>query len=252
MAESYRKIFPGNFVAHLNSYAFPNDDYKTNARPLGSPLDRCTQALLPFPGWLAVRKVGHARITDTAAAVFDITIPSPDLMADKPRVDIVGLHVPQGALCYRAGFRVLPLNAQPGYYSQGASAVSTSSGIAGTTGQKLVLASAVPAASGAAAISATAITTATDSGALVVASSAVPVGSRSVQTAFGSPVAITQSGGLTLQLHVTNAAVNATGTISSTFLGGCYVVAEVCYLVPEEVANLDFINIPGAAYSGVR
>ena len=251
MAESYKKVFPGNAVNHLNAYGQPGADFTAAGRPTGSPLDRRQQALMFCPGWLAVRKVGYAKITEAATAAFDIIVPSPDTRSDdKPRADIVGLHIPQTALCYRAGFRVLPTSDQPGYYSQGARQATTTSGILGTNTNKIVLASAVPAASAAASIGATAITTATDAGSLIVASGEVPIGSRTVQTAFGSPVAITQSGGLTLKLHVTNTAVNATGTVTTLFSGGVYVMAELCYLIPEEVAGINEVPLPGSNYSG--
>ena len=129
MAESYKKVFPGNAVNHLNAYGQPGADFTAAGRPTGSPLDRRQQALMFCPGWLAVRKVGYAKITEAATAAFDIIVPSPDTRSDdKPRADIVGLHIPQTALCYRAGFRVLPTSEQPGYYSQGARQATTTSG----------------------------------------------------------------------------------------------------------------------------
>lgn len=252
MAESYSKIFPGNAVNHVASYALPNPDFAAAGRAAGAPQDRKHQALMFAPGWQAVRKVGFVKIDETVGTEYDVTIPSPDTRSDdKVRADIKGLHIPQNAICYRAGFRVLPLNAQPGYYSQGARAALSTSGIVGTNTDKVVLASAAPASSAAASIGATAITTATNGSAVIVADGVVPVVEQKVQTAFGAPVVITQSGGLTLKLYSANSLVNAAGSgLSSTFLGGVYVVCEACYLVQEELADAEAVFLPGARYSG--
>ena len=53
-----------------------------------------------------------------------------------------------------------------------------------------------------------------------------------------------------VQLHVTNTAVNATGTVTTLFSGGVYVMAELCYLIPEEVAGINEVPLPGSNYSG--
>jgi hypothetical protein len=152
---------------------------------------------------------------------------------------------------YRAGFRVLPTTSQPSFSSSGPSERGTDSGITGTATAKLILASALPSASGAASVSATAITTATDAGAAIVnGSGALPVGTTSVQPAFGSPVVITQSGGLTLRLYGRNSAVNADANLSSTLVDGAYVVAELCYYVPEPIGTIDDLSLPGVKYSG--
>ena len=40
------------------------------------------------------------------------------------------------------------------------------------------------------------------------------------------------------------------GGLGSNFLGGIYLVAEVCYIVLDSVADLDSLHLPGARYSG--
>lgn len=253
MAESYKKIFPGNAVVHLNAYASPNDDFSSNGRASGDPRDRKQQALMFCPGWLAVRKVGYAHIT-TGATSWDFVIPSPDLRPDdKPRADITGLFIPSGAIVLRAGFRVPAVNAQPGYYSSGSrqEAADLGSGLVGTATDLLAISTATIAASAAGSIAAGAIRTASDGTASIVvtAAGAVPTGTELVQTAYGDPVATNTD--LTLKLYSIATAGNTAGSaISSSLTGGCYVVGEVVYLVPEEVAGLDAVHLPGAQYSG--
>ena len=53
MAETYKKIFPGNWVAHLNAHALPNASFKANKRAVGDPRDRHQQGVLFMPGWIA-------------------------------------------------------------------------------------------------------------------------------------------------------------------------------------------------------
>jgi hypothetical protein len=40
------------------------------------------------------------------------------------------------------------------------------------------------------------------------------------------------------------------GGLGSTFLGGVYLVAEVCYIVEDAVADLESLVLPGAKYAG--
>ena len=253
MAESYKKIFPGNAVVHLNAYASPNDDFSTNGRASGDPRDRKQQALMFCPGWLAVRKVGVAHIT-AGATSWDFKILSPDLRPDdKPRADITGLFIPSGAAVLRAGFRVPAVNAQPGYYSSGSrqAADGLGSGLVGTATDLLAISTATISSSAAGSIAAGAIRTASNNTAKIVvtAGGLVPTGTELVQTAFGSPV-ITNTD-LTLKLYSIATAGNTAGSaISSSLTGGCYVVGEVVYLVPEAVAGMDSVSLPGAEYSG--
>lgn len=254
MAESYSKIFPGNAVVHVNAYASPNDDFQANGRASGDPRDRKQQALMFCPGWLAVRKVGVAHIT-TGATSWDFKVLSPDLRPDdKPRADITGLFIPSGAAVIRAGFRVPAVNAQPGYYSSGSrhAAEDLGSGLVGTATDLLAISTATIASSAAGSIGAGAIRTASNGTAQIVVATdgTVPTGVESVQTAFGAPVVTNTD--LTLKLYSIATAGNTAGSaISSSLTGGCFVVGEVVYLVPEAVAGLsDIPGVPGAQYSG--
>jgi hypothetical protein len=252
MPEQYKSVFPGNFVHNRSGYGLPNESFKTNNRASGSPLDRTHQATLAFPGWLAVRKIGLVNV-GAAASLFDVTIPSPDQRADdKPRADIIGLHIPQGAALFRLGFRIVSRDLQPGASSSGPkSAPSSVSGIVGTATDKLILASATPASAAAGTITATAASTASNGSAIIVAAGgAVPVGPQLQQAVFGSPVVITQAGGLTLRLYVRDTAVAADGTISSAILGGANIIVEASYLVQEGLPDLDDLSLAGAGIRG--
>lgn len=258
MAETYKPIFPGNAVAHLHSYGLPNESFATNGRVTGDPRDRRHQALVSLPGWLSVRKVGYTLIAGAGATSFDITVPSPDTRPDdKPRADILGLHIPTGAAVYRAGFRVLPINKQPGFNASGyqGDEDNLASGLTGTTGDQLVLSTAAISTLAVGSIGATAIRTSSNTGSttdpslIVVSGGQVVTGSQKVQTAFGAPVVTTAD--LTLRLYSVAAAGNAAGSaIGSSHTGGCYVVVEVDYLVPEAIAPLDALPLPGHRYSG--
>ncbi len=252
MAETYKKLFPGNWVNRLNAHALPNPSFAANKRPVGDPQDRCHQAVLFMPGWMAVRKVGIARISG-AESTFDFIVPSPDLRPDdKPRADIKGLWIPQGAYAMRAGFRVVSRSLQPGASSSGPTDLgSPVSGITGSAAGVVFLSSEDVTAAGAAAINGTKVVTATDSGAMTIGADLnVPIGSQLVAAAFGTPQQITTAGGLTLKLYAKNAALATAVTLSSQVPGGAVVVAEVVYAVPEEVVDLDAVALSGALYSG--
>lgn len=257
MAETLKKIFPGNWVNHLNAHGLPNASFAANSRGTGAPQDRCHQAVLSFPGWMFVRKVGYAHIQE-AASDFQITVPSPDLRPDdKPRADIKGLYIPEGAYAMRAGFRVVPRSSQPGSSSHGpVDAGDVVSGITASAVGLLALASLdlTGETPGAAAINGTTIKTATGAGAsaglVVPASLNVPIGSQAVIAAYGTPQLITTSGGLTLTLQARNAALDAAITLSSSIPGGAYVACELVYAVPEEVVDLEALHLGGALYSG--
>jgi len=260
MAETYKKIYPGNFVTRLNAWAAPNDDFVANGRASGDPRDRKQQGLLVFPGWVAVRKVGAALIT-TGAKSWDFTILSPDLRPDdKPRADITGLFVPSGSAIYRMGFRVTPVNAQPGFSSQGfrGDADTLGSGLAGTATDLLAMSSAAIATKAVGSFSATAARTSSDNASVsdparvvVGAGGTIAPASQMVMTTFGAPQVTTAD--LTLKLYSVAAAGNVAGSdIRSTLTGGVYVVGEVCYLVPETVVDLEELSVPGSRYAGFQ
>lgn len=261
MAESYKAIYPGNWVTHLNAYPLPNPDFKTNKRNSGDPRDRQQQAVLFMPGWLAVRKVAHAFVDAGGNTSFDLVVGSPDLRPDdKPRADVKGLLVPTGAIVYRAGLRVPPVTHQPGYYSAGDRGLipggNKATGLKGTATDQLVLASAAPAAKAVGSIAAAAITTSTDTASVadpsklvVKADGTMDAGTALVQTTWDKPVVTTAD--LTLKLFSVNAAGTAAGSaIQSTLTGGVNLVVEVCYLVKEDVVDLEAVHLPGAQYAG--
>jgi len=253
MAETYKNIYPGNWVERISAYPLPNAEFKKNNRPSGDPHDRQQQGVLYMPGEVAVHKVGFVRIEGAVPAApgtgagitgYDITIGSPDTRGDdKPRADIKGLIVPQGAYLYRIGFRIPRLGNQPGYFSSGAKdpVAGEGSGLKANAGAKIWLeakaggSTAVPTDSGA--IAAAGAHTGTVS---VGASGEFPADSfsNSVLTPVGT------TGELEFKLYADK------GGLGSTFLGGVYVVAEVCYIVEDEVADLESLILPGARYAG--
>ncbi len=239
MSETYRKIYPGNCVTHLSAYALPNESFKENNRAVGDPRDRKQQALMFTPGWLAIRKVAHSLIT-TPAIQWDTIVGSPDLRPDdKPRADIKGLLVPKDVLLVRAGLRVSPLNANPGYYSQGArnEVSKLGSGLIGDAGAKVVLASSSSAAAGLGASS-----IATEGNLVVDAEGNLPVGVDVVQADYGAPVLTTAD--MTLKVFADGSG------LSTTLLGGCYIISEVVYLVQEDVASIEDTHLEGARFHG--
>ncbi len=253
MAETYKPILPGNYVTHLNAHALPNDTFAANRRLFGAPQDRHVQCLTFTPGWMSVRKVGHSWIDEAEVATYDITLPSPDLRTgDKPRADIIGLWVPQGAFLVRAGFRVVPASSQPGASSSGPRDLgSRTSGIVGTPGGKLVLATEPPAGPEAAVINGTEIATASDTAAMTItADGDLPIGSQLVSAAFGTPQRVEPEEGLTLRLFSVDALAAAESPLSTRMIGGAYIISELVYLVPEHVADLEDVHLSGARYSG--
>lgn len=250
MAESYSIIYPGNFVNHLNTWGKPNAAFKAAGRSTGDPHDRQHQAALVRPGLIAVHKVGHLLVEGAVPAGsdvkgYDFTIGSPDARADdKPRSDIQGLIVPSGAFLYRVGLRLPRLGDQPGYYSSGAkdAASSERSGVlTNATGKVWLEAKATDptAATVSGAITATGASTAP----LTVNATTGDFDAAAVETTLTAPVTTTAE--LTLKLWADK------GGIGSTFLGGVYVLAEACYLMPAPVADIDWLNaIPGARVAG--
>ncbi|MGB7564186.1 MAG: hypothetical protein WBM08_05475 [Prochlorococcaceae cyanobacterium] len=252
MAETYKPIFPGNWVTHLNAYALPNDDFRELRRDYGEPQDRHHQAVIFCPGWMAVRKVGHCYVGERPTSEFDLIVGSPDLRPDdKPRADIQGLWAPQGAYMIRAGFRTMPASSQPGASSSGPrDEGSIHTGIeCATADATLVLASEPPTAAGPIVINGNKVSTASDPDGLVVdASGFYPIGAEMVSSAFGTPQQIAAPEGLTLKLYSTAAGTPA--PITSSIIGGAVIVAEFTYMIPEAVVSIDEVHLPGARYSG--
>lgn len=277
MAETYKRIFPGNWVNHLNAYALPNRDFEANNRSSGDPRDRHHQSAVYRSGWMCVNKVGYSLIEGNATE-WDVIVPSPDTRPDdKPRADIEGLFVPEGAYLYRAAIRVVPVHQQPAYYSQGYRndpRDQVHSGIFGTQADdQLVLTNIdlatgnliYPAVGGEGSITATRTNTPNDGpvvdggnndasvGAIdaPATSAEIPPSAALFQLPVGDEVLTTEDQILKL------ASVNAGGTAAgeamfSQLTGGAYVVSEVAYLVPAPVPTLDELHLPGNRYAGYR
>lgn len=266
MSETYKRIFPGNWVNHLNTYALPNRDFETNNRSTGDPRDRMHQSAIYRAGWMCVSKVGYSLIEGDATS-WDVIVPSPDTRPDdKPRSDIEGLFVPEGVLLYRAGLRVVPVHQQPAYYSQGYRNDPNDqlhSGIFGTdAGDQLVLTNynistggiSYPAASGVGVISGTATSTPNDSSNDLVSTNAgdeIQPGTSLLTKNVGDEVRTTADQFLKLT-SVNSAGTAAGGNFRSSLSGGAYVVSEVCYLVEAPVPTLDELQLPGNRYAGYR
>lgn len=83
-----KKIYPGNYVNQLSAYQ--------------------AQGLICMPGRSYVHKVGYIKVDSTPRTEFNVIIPSPDKRSDdKPRADITGLVVPNGACVYYLALRIL-------------------------------------------------------------------------------------------------------------------------------------------------
>lgn len=213
------RIYPGNYVNIL-------DAYKSNA-------------VAAVPGRIYFHTHGYAKITGTPANVFDIVIPSPDLRQDdKPRLDIPQLVVPVGARVYSVGIRVS--DAQDNNQNN-----PVGSKILGTNGDRLKIASAVnTTATGQIAANALG----TNSAAIAFSGGVAPVDNNRFDVV--TPVEITGSP-LTLRLFVTNNTGTAAGSnISSNAIGGAYVIADVCWYLPDEPPTREEERIPYAVYSG--
>lgn len=249
MPESYSVIYPGNFVNHLSTWGKPNAAFRAANRGTGDPRDRQHQAALVRPGLLAVQKVGFLHVEGAAPGGASIqgnglTIASPDARADdKPRSDINGLIVPSGAHLYRIGLRIPRAANQPGYYSSGAkdAVANEYTGLRSGNNSRLWL------EAGAAAP--TVVPTAGAITATGAKSAPIAAGATGAYTADAKSTTlltpVTTTAELTFRIYT------ETGGIGSDFLGGVYVLAEVCYLVEDGVADLSYISaVEGARVAG--
>lgn len=211
-----KKIYPGNYVAHLSSYQ--------------------TQGVAAIPGRVYFSQVGYAKVTGTAATEFDICIPSPDLRQDdKPRADITSLVVPAGAVVYAAFLRVPDMRKDT---SKGTAA----SGITATNGDLISVRDAAGNTT-ASTISATVITTPD------IAAAGGTVAPTAVSVSSLSGAALT--GAETLKVYVRNAADNGAGTgITSDEVGGTPLIVEVCYYLDDDAPGLDDIHRPYTTEAG--
>lgn len=202
------KIFPGNYVNHLSSIR--------------------GQSVVVMPGRVVKHVIGFAKIT-TSATSWDITIPSDDKRqgGDKTRPDTVGLVIPEGACLYRVGLRVVDRRKDKAYGT-------AFSGLVGTNGNVLKLASNVnvdPAA---------AIAVGAASSPVLTVANLTIVPSAAAKDALINTGVITTSE-LTLRVH--NATAVGTHTVgsgvASSLTEGSYVIAEAVYALRDDVPHED-------------
>jgi len=135
------------------------------------------------------------------------------------------------------------LSAQPGAFSSGAKdpVAGVTSGLKANTGAQLWLeakaggATAVPADAGA-------ITAAGAHTGTIKLTANGEFEADEFSNGLLTPVATTAE--LEFKLYADK------GGLGSSFLGGLYLVAEVCYLVEDSVADLESLHLPGAKYAG--
>lgn len=222
-----KSIYPGNWVNRLSSYQ-------------GQPV-------IAIPGRRYYHVVGYALVGSTAAASFDVIIPSPDRRGDdKPRADITGLVIPSGAYLYKIGIRVPDMRKDRAY---GTAFSGLALGTAANT-NRLRLASSATATDNA--LTGTPITEAsTDSSALSFGGgTTIAPAANTVQLAtMAQPV----SGNLTLKVYTATSAGNvAGGTISSTLTGGTPIICEAMYWIADstDVPDLEGIRRPFITEAG--
>lgn len=216
-----KKIYPGNYVNLLASYANPN----TSGVPTG---------VVSMPGRIAYHIVGYGLIpygSGNAVTSVPITIPSPDRRSDdKPRPDQTSLVVPSGAKVYHLGIRVPDLRKDRG--------VGTAfSGIVGTNTDRLKVADALANDD-----AMTTTTLSTPSASVVVASGTIaPV---SAIKAAVTPVVL--AGSETLSVYVTDSSGTSAGTaLYSSAIGGTPIIVEVAYYLEDtEVPDLNDVQTP--------
>jgi hypothetical protein len=269
MPESYKVIYPGNWVNRLNAYPIPNADFEKAKSVPGFWGHRQQQAVNYIPGWLAVTKVARVTIPTAGGNQFQPIIPSPYTRNDdKPLADVIGLVAPAGSLLYRVGLRVPSIATQPSYASQGSNNPynDLTTGLVGTTaGDQLVLAGLpYPTAKGVGGITATNANTsntpadpatgvvpAGGNKLTVLNNLTIPIGQSVITAVPGSANAAALTADVPFYLIVQNAAGTAFGgNVRSLVTGGITLIAEIAYLVPDSVATLDEIPMPGHQYAG--
>jgi hypothetical protein len=204
-----KKIFPGNYINHLSSYQ-------------GQPI-------VAMPGRRFVHLIGYAKVDGTPRQELDIIIPSPDKRPDdKPRPDIVGMKVPNGAHVYHLGLRV------PDARKDRAYGTARSGLVFGANGDRVKLATAVGAGTNVGTIANNALATPG------IATGGSPSVTAAPQDQVFHPstfVGVATNTELTLKVFNANAAGSAAGTsgLSTTEPGGVYLIAEVAYWLPDTV-----------------
>ena len=200
-------IFPGNYVNH--------------------PSAARAQAVIGcYPGRKVHHLIGYAKIDSVSATSWDVIIPSDDKRqgGDKTRPDITGMVIPVGACVYRLGLRVVDRR-------KNKDLGSPLSGLVGTDGQELKLASALG-VDPANALAATALS----SPALTFAGGTIAPG-QAVKDALVNTGVITTGGDLTLKVY-NGTAVDAAGAgVTSSLSAGSYLIAEAIYATSDDVPS---------------
>lgn len=216
-----KKIYPGNYVNNLASYANPNQ----SGVPTG---------VVSLPGRIYYHIVGYALIpygSAAAATSFQVTIPSPDRrLDDKPRVDQTSLVLPSGAKLYHVGIRVPDLRKDRG-------TGTAFSGIVGVNTDRLKLADALANDD-----AMTTTTVSTPSASVVVANTTI----APVSAIKASVTPVTLAGSETLAVYVTNSTGTAAGTaMYSSVIGGTPIIVEAAYYLEDtEVPDLNDVLTP--------
>ena len=208
-----KKIFPGNWVNQLSSYQ-------------GQPI-------IAMPGRRFVHLIGYAKVDGTPRQELDIIIPSPDKRPDdKPRPDIVGMKVPNGAHVYHLGLRV------PDVRKDRAKGTPRSGLVYGATGDRVKLATAVGAGTNVGTIANNALATAGIATSSSPSVTTEPQGQVFHPSAF---IGVATNAELTLKVFNANAAGSAAGTagLSTIEPGGIYLIAEVAYWVADTTPEAD-------------
>jgi ribosomal 50S subunit-recycling heat shock protein len=195
-----KKIFPGNYVNYLSSYQ-------------GQPI-------VAKPGLRYHHLIGYAKVGASSATSFDVIVPSPDKRPDdKPRPDIVGMKVPTGVWLYKVGLRLLDSRKD---LAKG----TARSGIVGTNGDRLKLASAVNVTD-----ALTATTAATT--ALTVANTTVAPAAATKALLLAAPILTTSE--ITLKVFNDDGTSGAGAGVTSSEPGGSFLVAEACWFTLDDV-----------------
>jgi hypothetical protein len=216
-----KKIYPGNYVNNLASYA----DAAKSGQPTG---------VVAQPGRIFYHIVGYALVPfGQAAAVtaLSITIPSPDRRPDdKPRADQTSMILPTGARLYQVGLRICDVRRDRG-------TGTALSNIVAVNTDRLKFADALA--------NDNTLTTAavsTPSASLVAASTTFAPGSAIISQVTPAILA----GNETMQIFVTNSSGTAAGTaIWSREIGGTPLIVEAMYYVDDtEVPDINDVQIP--------
>lgn len=220
-----KKIYPGNYVNLLASYANPS----TSGVPTG---------VVAQPGRIHYHIVGYGMVpygSGNAVTSLAITIPSPDRRPDdKPRPDQTSLVLPSGAKLYHVGIRVPDMRKDRGLGT-------AFTGIIGTATNRLKFADALANDD---AMTTTTVSTPSASLALSSIGGVVTIAPTSAIKSVVTPVVL--AGNETMSIYVTdNSGTSAGSGIYSTVIGGTPIIVEACYYLEDsEVPDINDVQIP--------